>query len=81
MGLSNLPPGCSSADGGIDHEYEQAVERLCDVADTPELLGVLTLLATVLEAQFKSAYEDGFRAGGEAATVAFDAAMEKAIGK
>jgi hypothetical protein len=28
-GLSNLPPGCNSADGGIDHDLE-AVLEYCD---------------------------------------------------
>lgn len=29
-GLSNLPPGCSSPDGGIDHEWEAAFEQLAE---------------------------------------------------
>lgn len=26
--LSNLPPGCNSADGGIDHEMEKSLEEV-----------------------------------------------------
>lgn len=40
---SNLPPGCSSADGGINHAYEAVEEKALDMAneaglDTEELL-------------------------------------------
>lgn len=31
--MNNLPPGCSSPDGGIDHEYETAIEKALDMAD------------------------------------------------
>lgn len=30
MSASNLPPGCSSPDGGIDHEWEAAFELLAE---------------------------------------------------
>jgi hypothetical protein len=30
MALSNLPPGCTSPDGGIDHDLEAAKEKMLD---------------------------------------------------
>lgn len=36
MSLSNLPPGCTSDDGGIDHALETACEDLCMEIETPE---------------------------------------------
>jgi uncharacterized protein YerC len=48
--LSNLPPGCTSADGGIDHAFEQALDDLCNAIETAEearlLLAVLRDMRT-----------------------------------
>lgn len=30
---SNLPPGCSSPDGGINHKYETAIEKALNMAE------------------------------------------------
>ncbi len=66
-GLSNLPPGCSSPDGGIDHEFEAAVERLCDnPAMTPQLLDLLGKLAVPIAEALNEAYREGFRDGEDA---------------
>ena len=46
---SNLPPGCTSADGGIDHEFEAISEKLCNEANLDELRILLMLLPTVRE--------------------------------
>jgi hypothetical protein len=37
---SNLPPGCSSDDGGIDHEWEAAIEAISQLDITPQELVV-----------------------------------------
>ncbi len=37
MTPSNLPPGCTSDDGGIDHEYEAAEEKALDLAQAAGL--------------------------------------------
>ena len=67
MTSSNLPPGCSSPDGGIDHKYEGALDHLCDVAQTPEDLNLLRRLAEVVLPWLREAYADGLRDGrGEA---------------
>lgn len=34
---SNLPPGCTSADGGIDHEFEAAIEKAVDALSSSDL--------------------------------------------
>jgi len=31
MQNSNLPPGCNSPDGGIDHAFEEAIEKCVDL--------------------------------------------------
>jgi hypothetical protein len=36
MGKSNLPPGCTSDDGGIDYALELALETLCDKVQDAE---------------------------------------------
>ena len=33
---SNLPPGCNSADGGLDHAMEAAIEKIGDCGLTAE---------------------------------------------
>ena len=45
---SNLPPGCNSNDGGIDHALEAALEMLCDRFDSPDLaLALIELIPAV----------------------------------
>lgn len=34
--LSNLPPGCTSSDGGIDHAYEAVMEKIGDCDLSPD---------------------------------------------
>lgn len=79
--LSNLPPGCSSPDGGIDHEFEEALEAFCGIADTPEKMKIACTVMPVVFDMIEDAYTTGFKHGGEAAVESLDAAMEKAIGK
>lgn len=55
----NLPPGCSSADGGIDHALEASLEDLCDdVTDSSEADALRKLLPAVREI-LKGARDDG----------------------
>lgn len=52
---SNLPPGCTSADGGIDHAFESAVERLIDSFQLAETAMVLSKIAPVIESTIHAA--------------------------
>ncbi len=56
---SNLPPGCNSPDGGIDHAFESAIEDLCDQIDTPELARNLALFIPAVETIFKAGMDVG----------------------
>ena len=60
---SNLPPGCTSPDGGIDHIYEQALERLVDAIETSEeceaLLALLPGVRQVLATSYSAGAGDG----------------------
>lgn len=60
---SNLPPGCSSPDGGIDHAAEAATEELLQTVENTPTLQLLTALAPVLEKWLDSAYNAGYRDG------------------
>jgi len=57
---SNLPPGCSSPDGGIDHAAEAATEELLQTVENVPTLQLLTALAPILEKWLDSAYAAGF---------------------
>ena len=46
---NNLPPGCSSGDGGIDHDYEAAIETLCDRVRDANVLRELIKLIPMTE--------------------------------
>lgn len=59
--MNNLPPGCNSADGGIDHAYESALETLTDAVPNPIILKLLTDLAPFIETIYDSGYQDGAR--------------------
>ena len=67
MSSSNLPPGCSSPDGGIDHAYDGALDLLCDLAQTPEDLALLRRLGEVVLPWVRQAYADGVRDGNDEA--------------
>ena len=48
MNNSNLPPGCASADGGINHGYEAAEEKALEMAiaaglDAEELIYAMSV--------------------------------------
>lgn len=58
-----LPPGCSSPDGGIDHEWEQASERLLEEAQTVEVLVTLTKLVPAVKEIQAAAFDEGRREG------------------
>lgn len=60
---SNLPPGCSSADGGIDHAFEAAIESLIDAIETPEEAYALRVVLPGLRTAIDSAYRDGRQEG------------------
>ena len=57
--VSNLPPGCNSADGGIDHKYEAAIESLIDKIETAEIALALEKLIPFVENVAKGAYQAG----------------------
>jgi len=59
MGLSNLPPGCSSPDGGIDHEYEAAIEAFCEIAQTAEDVKLINAIAPAILEHVRDAYRQG----------------------
>ena len=80
-GLSNLPPGCSSPDGGIDHEYEQALDAFCEIAQTAEQVKIMCACAPAILAAVNDAHVEGFKEGGESALASFDEALEKATAK
>ena len=56
---SNLPPGCSSDDGGIDHQLELAHEILCDMVNSVELAKALTRLIPNIQAIINDSFADG----------------------
>lgn len=57
----NLPPGCSSADGGIDHELEAALDRLVEAAEgNPEVIAVLAEMAPIIMKSESKAYWSGY---------------------
>lgn len=43
--MNNLPPGCSSPDGGIDHAYEEAVDKALDIASEEGLTATELVIA------------------------------------
>jgi hypothetical protein len=59
MALSNLPPGCSSADGGLDLVLEKAIDDLVEAADGQEdVIRLFVKIApAVLEALNESYFE------------------------
>lgn len=63
MNPSNLPPGCSSPDGGIDHEYEAAVEALVDAAPRADILHVLKEIAPIIQRVLDYEYGRGYNDG------------------
>lgn len=60
MSNSNLPPGCNSADGGIDHAYETALEKLTDTVPNVRILTILTELAPHIENIYDDAFKEGY---------------------
>lgn len=78
---SNLPPGCTSPDGGIDPQMEAALETLCDAVETVSGAELLTHLAPLVERGLAAEYGLGFGEGqmcGErkAEEIAADAGRE-----
>lgn len=63
MTQNNLPPGCSSPDGGLDHEMEAATEDLLNAIETPECAKILTLMAPVVEHALAVGYAAGMEEG------------------
>jgi len=56
---SNLPPGCGSYDGGIDHELESAIEALVDRIETARTAQMLINFLDAVEATYSAGYADG----------------------
>ena len=79
--LSNLPPGCSSPDGGIDHEFDEALEAFCGIADTPEKMKIACTVMPVVFDMIEDAYTTGHKHGREAGIAEYDATVAEAIGK
>ena len=59
MTLSNLPPGCTSDDGGINHAMESALETLCDNIDTVECAKALAIMAPIIQSLIDKLPQDG----------------------
>jgi len=57
----NLPPGCSSPDGGIDHAFESALESFAQAVDSAEEIRHMSLLLIT----FRAICDEVFRAGFE----------------
>jgi hypothetical protein len=58
-GLSNLPPGCSSPDGGIDHAYEEAIEAFTEIAVTAEDVKIINACAGAILDAVRDSYKSG----------------------
>lgn len=61
MSNSNLPPGCSSPDGGIDHAWESALDDLTVDVTTEELVAlrkILPSLRLVMRDQYHAGRRD-----------------------
>jgi hypothetical protein len=60
---SNLPPGCSSADGGLDHDYEATLEELQDLGlDAVQLRAVVDFarpMKAILDLTYQQGFDDG----------------------
>lgn len=59
MAQSNLPPGCSSPDGGLDLVFEKAIDDLVEAADGQEevIRFFVKIAPAVLEALNESYFE------------------------
>lgn len=62
-GLSNLPPGCSSPDGGIDHAYEEAIEAFTEIAVTADDVKIINACAPAILEACRDAYREGLQDG------------------
>jgi len=60
---SNLPPGCNSADGGIDHAMEAALEDLCMEIETVEQAQALQALLPAVKIMLYTTYSIGHEEG------------------
>lgn len=63
MSTSNLPPGCNSDDGGIDHAWEAALDNLVQTGVTTEELIALKNILPGLREVMKQERADGFQEG------------------
>ena len=57
---SNLPPGCTSDDGGVDHALEAALERLCDKIPSYEVAKILQAIAPAAKDLVDQANREGW---------------------
>ena len=60
---SNLPPGCSSDDGGIDHAFEMALEDVCEKIPNPAFAASLSLAMEGLWKLYEAGFGDGYEQG------------------
>ncbi len=60
---SNLPPGCSSPDGGIDHAYEGALENLCEQMQHAGEVVLMERIAKAVLPWVRQSYEEGLQDG------------------
>jgi hypothetical protein len=77
MMSSNLPPGCNSADGGIDHAMEAALDDLCMAIETVEQAQALQALLPAVKIMLYTTYSIGHEEGKMEAAQAYDSAMKE----
>jgi len=56
---NNLPLGCTSADGGIDYEFEAAIEELVGKISDARTAQMLCNYIDAIEATYSAGYADG----------------------
>lgn len=64
---SNLPPGCSSPDGGIDHAMESALDDLCNDIQCPEEAYALRAVLPAIRDHMQNSFDAGVQQGRLAA--------------
>ena len=61
--LNNLPPGCASDDGGLDHAFEDAINELTEKIPNTETARALVELISGVQAIGTKYWDMGYDAG------------------